>query len=96
MRYMTIVVSRSMSIPGLSTLSYRSTITRMSGEVTVYVGETDRLKRRLQHYRTPGPSQRTNVRLNELMRMVLQAGGQVGVHVIEGASVEIDSRPGAT
>lgn len=41
----------------------------------VYIGETDRLRRRFQHYRTPGPSQRTNVRLNKATVEVLDRGG---------------------
>lgn len=32
---------------------------------SVYVGESDNLRRRISHYRSPGPSQRTNIRLND-------------------------------
>ena len=39
-----------------------------------YVGETDNLSRRLQHYRTPGPTQRTNQRLNEKMQRAISGG----------------------
>lgn len=48
--------------PGL----YRFEITSAEGP-THYIGETDQLARRLQHYRTPGPSQQTNLRLNALL-----------------------------
>lgn len=65
---------------------YRFLVGRASGgKTTVLVGETDRLRRRLQHYRTPGPSQRTSIRLNDLMRTVLDQGGTVDIAVIEQA-----------
>jgi hypothetical protein len=72
-------------IPGI----YCFTFTRASGRVTKYVGESDRLRRRLQHYRTPGPSQPTNLRINQLMKEVLAEGGAVGVSVVERATVNI-------
>jgi hypothetical protein len=37
----------------------------------IYVGETDRLRRRFQGYRTPGPTQTTNIRLNLIIAKVL-------------------------
>lgn len=53
-----------------------------------YIGETDTLDRRFQHYRTPGPSQRTNIRLNALMDEALSSHGTVGVSVIlDGATI---------
>src|SRR5260370_33105650 len=55
----------------------------------VYVGETDRLRRRLQHYRTPGPSQATNLRLNKLMTELLGAG-EILVSIITEATIELD------
>lgn len=45
----------------------------------VYVGETDRLRRRLQHYRTPGPRQATNLRLNAVMLEFLGASASIPV-----------------
>lgn len=56
----------------------------------VYVGETDRLTRRFQHYRTPGPTQTTNLRLNALLQHLLASGAQVGVDVVTTAFVEHD------
>jgi hypothetical protein len=53
----------------------------------IYVGVTDRLWRRLQHYRTPGPSQATNLRLNKLMTEVLGTG-EVLVSIITDATME--------
>lgn len=59
---------------------------------TVYIGETDRLRRRFQHYRTPGPTQATNVRLNALMLRSLGEGGSVTVCTVTTASVEVDGQ----
>lgn len=55
-----------------------------------YIGETDQLARRLQHYRTPGPSQKTNIRLNEALRGALENNMAVTLLVVtavQGTSV---------
>lgn len=69
-------------VPG----SYQFTVKHPSGGTSLCVGETDRLRRRFQHYRTPGPTQHTNIRLNELFRSIIQSGGSVHVSVIESAT----------
>ncbi len=56
----------------------------------VYIGEADDLKRRMQHYRTPGPTQPTNRRLNDELRRVLTANGRVEVSIATDARLEID------
>jgi len=58
----------------------------------VYIGETDNLRRRAAHYRNPGPSQRTNIRLNERLRTHLAAGGRVEMNIITTAESEIDGK----
>lgn len=62
--------------PGVQPGVYRF---RLAGDDTasVYIGESDDLRRRFAHYRNPGPSQRTNVRMNERMRARLTGGGTV-------------------
>ncbi len=58
-----------------------------------YIGETDTLDRRFQHYRTPGPSQSTNIRVNALMREVINTNGAVGVSiVVDGARITMGGR----
>lgn len=52
-----------------------------------YIGETDEISRRLQHYRTPGVTQRTNRRLTTLMKDCLGKGGSVEVAIIENANM---------
>lgn len=59
---------------------------------TVYVGETDRLPRRFQHYRTPGVSQPTNVRLKTRMIEHLALDGKVAVAIIDKGRIDIDGR----
>jgi hypothetical protein len=70
-------------VPGV----YRLTFRNAQGVPTdVYVGETDRLPRRFQHYRTPGGDKRlTMYRLNRAMVGALIAGGQIGVEVVTSA-----------
>ena len=41
--------------------------------IHLYIGETDSLNRRFQQYRTPGPTQTTNIRLNLLMRKIIKS-----------------------
>src|SRR5262245_55538900 len=55
---------------------YRFTLAKGSerSRPLVYIGEADQLQRRFAHYRNPGPSQRTNIRLNELLRTHLRYG----------------------
>lgn len=48
--------------PGLYEFQFTGSTT------SVYVGESDNLHRRMSHYRNPGPSQRTNIRLNDRIR----------------------------
>lgn len=59
----------------------------------VYVGETDRLRRRFQHYRTPGLRQPTNIRLNAAIKAALEAGGRVAVEVVTEATIDIGRGP---
>jgi hypothetical protein len=55
-----------------------------------YIGETDRLRRRAQHYRTPGPSQKTNLRVNEELVRALSNGTAVICSIITSAVITLD------
>lgn len=69
---------------------YRFDLEDADGQTT-YIGESDQLARRLQHYRTPGPSQRTNLRLNEHFRRALSQGRSITVAVVtEDINVRFD------
>jgi hypothetical protein len=72
-------------IPGI----YRFVLIRGQAE-RLYIGETDRLRRRFQHYRTPGPTQPTNVRLNTVIYALLEDGGRVTVSTITQAGTEVE------
>jgi hypothetical protein len=50
---------------------------RHDGRERRYVGEAATLRRRFQHYRTPGPTQSTNLRMRERAIRVLEAGGSI-------------------
>ena len=56
---------------------------------SVYIGESDDVSRRFGHYRNPGPSQRTNVRMKARMRACLGEGGLVEVAVVTEAVVRV-------
>ena len=58
----------------------------------VYVGETDRLARRMQHYRTPGPSQPTNIRINAWLVDVLSARQAARLSVVLKGEVALDGQ----
>lgn len=75
--------------PGL----YRFRFTR-DGMAHAYVGETNRLRRRLHHYRNPGPSQQTNIRMNILLKKVIQDDIIVEVDVLQSplATTNVCSR----
>jgi hypothetical protein len=57
-----------------------------------YIGEADRLRRRFAHYRNPGPSQSTNIRLNTVMLDLLTGGGPIDVSVVTDATAVVDGR----
>ena len=69
--------------PGLYRFRLRDT-----GAARHYVGETDILQRRFQHYRTPGDRQQTNVRMNRKFLDHLAARGTIKVDiVIDGVDI---------
>jgi hypothetical protein len=69
---------------------YQLDLTTAAGDRTAYVGETDNLLRRAQNYRTPGPRQRTSLRLNARMVEVLAGGGAIVMATATEAELELD------
>jgi len=63
------------------------------GEVSAYVGETDNLRRRLSHYRNPGPTQRTNIRMNEEWRRRLASDWDALLFTCDVASIDREADP---
>lgn len=72
--------------PGL----YRFTLTGDDQRRTrVYIGEAMLLRRRLTHYRSPGPSQHTNIRLNQLLVEHLRSGGTARLALADHVRVRL-------
>ena len=67
---------------------YRFRLTRGSA-ATVYIGESEDVSRRFGQYRNAEPSQRTNVRMNKLIRECVAAGGVVKVAVVAEAVLRV-------
>ena len=57
-------------------------ILKGAGRRRNYIGETSNISRRLHNYRSPGPSQVTNLRLNRILTDHLLHGGNVEVQII--------------
>ena len=65
-----------------------------NGPARHYVGETDELRRRFQHYRTPGSSQQTNIRMNAEFRDHMACGGSIEVDIVtDGIAVTAGDEP---
>ena len=73
-----------LKFPNLSTMPglYRFSVQKSDGLKAVYIGETDNLQRRFAHYRNPGPTQPTNLRLNILFKQLLSDGAQIEISVV--------------
>jgi hypothetical protein len=85
-------VPRTDAAPGI----YRLTL-RTPEATRLYLGETVDLRRAFQHFRTPGPRQPTNLRLQGEMLACLGSGGTVTAEIctralllVEGADMEAD------
>lgn len=71
--------------PGIYRMNFRT-----ADKSSVYIGETDNLNRRAYHYRNPGPSQKTSLRINEMLRRELAAGTRIEVSTVTNPVMEID------
>jgi hypothetical protein len=48
-----------------------------------YVGETENLKRRFGHYRNPGPTQQTSIRIHGVLKGALGKGAEIAISVVQ-------------
>ena len=89
----TIDVAGGLAFPTLSRVPglYRFWIEGGDGRPGVYVGEASDLRQRMQNYRTPGVSQATNIRLNELLKTALRGGSGVTLSTVTEVTVTLDS-----
>ena len=74
--------------PGRGPGIYRFRLTG-GGARGLYIGESEDMGRRFGQYRNPEASQRTNVRMNERMRVLIEAGGIVQVAVVAEAVLRV-------
>ena len=73
------------TVPGV----YRFTLRDAGGAcIGVYIGQGAKIRKRVQHYRTPGHGQRdTKTRINGLLLAALRSGGAVQVEIATAATV---------
>jgi hypothetical protein len=65
---------------------YQFRVERLDGSEGRYVGESDDLNRRFGHYRNPGPTQPTNLRMNALFKELLTHGHSIKVAIATGGA----------
>lgn len=89
----TIDVAGGLAFPTLSRVPglYRFWIEGGDERPGVYVGEASDLPQRMQNYRTPGVSQTTNIRLNELLKTALRGGSVVTLSTVTEVTVTLDN-----
>jgi hypothetical protein len=75
--------------PGL----YRFSFEAAGVAPSIYIGESDDLRRRLYNYRMPGASQRTNVRMHEELIVAIANGSRVSLATIGAATITLDDGP---
>ncbi|HMG78854.1 MAG TPA: hypothetical protein VK591_09230, partial [Xanthobacteraceae bacterium] len=61
---------------------YQFRIERSGGRLGRYVGESDNLTRRFGNYRNPGPTQKTSLRVNALLKELLTLGELIRVAIV--------------
>jgi hypothetical protein len=66
------------SVSGL----YRFRVRHAEGGEARYIGEAEILSRRFQHYRTPGKSQETNIRINRFLADALSQKAEISVSIV--------------
>lgn len=78
---------------------YRFSLIEPEGEVrSYYIGESDSLFQRMNGYRNPGSTQATNVRINSVLRELLEGGGEISVAVVlvatlDGVALDLARKP---
>lgn len=59
----------------------------------VYIGETENLARRLNHYVNPGPKQSTNIRLNRYLVAEVGKGSKIELHTLNFLPFQVNGIP---
>ena len=68
---------------------YRFRLLGSGNSVSDYIGETDNLRSRSYHYRNPGRTQQTNIRMLGRFRSHLDNGGTVELSTVTEATVTV-------
>lgn len=63
-----------------------------NGKISIYLGETENLDRRLNHYLKPGPSQKTNRRIRKFLDEELSQDASIKFDVLSFDPFEINGR----
>lgn len=69
---------------------YRLRMRSKDGKESVYIGESDNLRRRFGNYRNPGASQQTSLRINALLKSSIEGGGEISVAVADEVRIGDD------
>ncbi|MCD4761760.1 hypothetical protein K8R32_02255 [bacterium] len=68
---------------------YRWCITKGSSSI-VYIGESVEIGRRIYHYKNPGVRQKTNIRINKLLRDYQSREYALNVHLLEFGGIKFN------
>jgi hypothetical protein len=69
---------------------YRLSIEKFDGARSIYIGETENFEQRFAMYRSPGATQWTNRRLNQLCTDVLGDLGTILLEIVDQAWIDAD------
>lgn len=70
---------------------YRIRLSDPDGSRHSYVGQSDNLRRRGSSYRSPGPTQGTSRRINQIIRIILRIGGHVTIELATAGDVRTET-----
>ena len=61
---------------------------RSAEDISIYIGETDNLRRRFNNYRNPGPTQPTSLRINDALKKLLSLHAEISVAILNDNAVD--------
>ncbi|BEV45232.1 hypothetical protein CRBSH125_14150 [Afipia carboxidovorans] len=79
-----------MSLPTVEATAglYKFSASYPDGRLANYIGESENLRRRFGHYRNPGPTQQTSLRINSWLKELASDNGEVLVAVATQAILD--------
>lgn len=87
-------VVRRLRFPAAATVAglYQLLVESADARPGVYLGETSNLRRRFAHYRSPGSTEATNLRMRAALTEALDRGARITVLVVTDARVRLEAR----